>query len=206
MGPLAGRLALATLLLGTLALVAFSTAGPSVLVPRSYAVFTAWEAGPLHALFGGLSAPARSLDWGFSGFLIVATVAYGVVLVSARQLSLRTIVVAVVALHVILLMSPPLQLTDLFNYLGYARLGGLHGLNPYQSVIAQEMHDPIYAFTTWRHLHSPYGPLFAAGTYALGPLPLPVAYWVLKTVTVAASLGFLGLVAWCARRLGRTGR
>ena len=28
-----------------------------------------------------------------------------------------------VAIHVLLLLSPPLQLTDLFNYLGYARLG-----------------------------------------------------------------------------------
>jgi alpha-1,6-mannosyltransferase len=206
LGPLAGRLALVALVLGTLGLVAFSTGGPSVLVPRSASVFTNWEAGPLHLISGGLHATFGVLDDVFSGFLLVATVAYGVVLASARRLSLRTIVVAVVALHLILLMSPPLQLTDLFNYLGYARLGGLHGLNPYQNVIAQELHDPIYAFTTWRHLHSPYGPLFAAGSYAVGRLPLPLAYWVLKVVTVCASLGFLALVSWCARRLGRDQR
>ena len=93
--------------------------------------------------------------------------------------------------------------SDLFNYLGYARLGGLHGLNPYQHVIGQEFHDPVYTFTTWRHLHSPYGPLFTAGTYVLGRLPLPVAYWLLKVITVAASLGVVALVWWCARRLGR---
>ena len=206
LGPLAGGIALASLVLGTLALVAFSTGAPSVLVPRSSTVFTSWEAGPLHAIFGGLKLSPTVLDDAFSGFLLAATLAYGVVLASARRLSLRTIVVAVVALHLILVMSPPLQLTDLFNYLGYARLGGLHGLNPYQNVIAQEMHDPIYAFTTWRHLHSPYGPLFSAGSYAVGHLSLPAAYWVVKVTTVAASLGFLGLVGWCARRLGRDPR
>ena len=57
----------------------------------------------------------------------------------------------------ILLLSPPLQLTDLFNYLGYARLGGLHHLNPYTHVIGQEMHDPVFHFTTWHNLNSPYG-------------------------------------------------
>ncbi len=31
----------------------------------------------------------------------------------------------VIVLLAIMLMSPPLQLTDMFNYLGYARLGGL---------------------------------------------------------------------------------
>ena len=52
--------------------------------------------------------------------------------------------ISVVALHVMLLLSPPLQLTDLFNYIGYARLGALHGLNPYTHVIGAEIHDPVY--------------------------------------------------------------
>jgi hypothetical protein len=55
-------------------------------------------------------------------------------------------------------------------------------------------------------LQSPYGPLFTAGSYALGHLPLPVGYWLLKLVTVAGSLGLLALVWWCARRLGRDAR
>ncbi len=83
------------------------------------------------------------------------------------------IVGACVALHVILLLSPPLQLTDLFNYLGYARLGGLHHLNPYTHVIKAELHDPVYRFTTWHNLRSPYGPLFTALSYPLALLPLP---------------------------------
>ncbi len=53
---------------------------------------------------------------------------------------MRTIVVTILALHAIVLFSPPLQLTDVFNYLGYARLGGLHHLSPYTHVIARR--DP----------------------------------------------------------------
>jgi hypothetical protein len=105
-----------------------------------------------------------------------------------------------------LVLSPPLELTDMFNYLGYARLGGLHGLNPYTHVIAFEPADPIYRWATWKHLLSPYGPLFTLGTYATAHLSIAAAYWVLKTTTVCAAVGFVALVARIARQLGRDPR
>ncbi len=122
-------------------------------------------------------------------------------LLAARSLSLRTIVIAVVAINVILLMGPPLQLTDVFNYLGYARLGGLHGLNPYTHVITGERYRPGVPLLQLAQPASPYGPLFTAITYPLAFLPLPVAYWVLKAVMVAASLGFLWCLYRCAQLL-----
>jgi hypothetical protein len=128
-------------------------------------------------------------------------VAYALVLMAARSLSLRIIAVAAVAINLILMLGPPLELTDLFNYLGYARLGALHGLNPYTHVINAESFDPVYRFTSWHNLPSPYGPLFTALTYPLAFLSLPVAYWVVKVVTVAASLGFLWCLYRCARLL-----
>jgi hypothetical protein len=128
------------------------------------------------------------------------------VLAAVRTLSMRTIAITVVALHLIILLSPPLQLTDLFNYLGYARLGGLHHLNPYTHVIKQELYDPVYRFTSWHSLRSPYGPLFTALTYPLAFVSLPVAYWTLKIVTVLVSLSFVALVWYCARQLGRDPR
>ena len=205
-GPTAGRAALATLMVGTLALVVFETAGPTVLVPRSNEVFAAWEAGPLHGLFGTLSASANAINYSVSGLLIVMLGAYGVALAAVRTLSMRAIALCVVALHAILLLAPPFQLTDLFNYLGYARLGALHGLNPYTHVIGQEMHDPVYHLSNWSNLHSPYGELFTALSYPLAWLPLPVAYWIAKVVTVLMSLGLVALVWDCARRLGRDPR
>ncbi len=204
--PLAGRFALAAMILGAVLVVVFATAGPSVLVPQSTHVFPGWEAGPLHGLFGTLTSNGTALNVGFSVVLVAMTLAYFVVLASVRTLSMRLIVLCVLALHVILLMSPPLQLTDTFNYLGYARLGGLHHLNPYNHVIAQEMHDPIYRFATWYHLRSPYGPLFTVASYPLALLPLGTAYWVLKVVTVLFGLGFIALVWKCARLLGRDPR
>jgi glycosyl transferase family 87 len=205
-GPVAGAIALATLVLGALLLVAFASAGPTVLVPRSDEVFTVWQAGPLHALFQGLPGGSHAMYFGLSALIVGMSIAYGVAVAAARTLSVRTIVIVVVALHVILLMSPPLQLNDVFNYLGYARLGAFHHMNPYTHVIAAEQHDPIYRMATWHNLHSPYGPLFTAATYILPLGSLALSYWLLKVGTVLASLVFLALLWRCARQLGRDPR
>ena len=117
---------------------------------------------------------------------------------------MKAIAIWIVAIHVVLLMAPPLQLTDLFNYLGYARLGAVHHLNPYTHGIGAEVHDPVFRFSTWHNLHSPYGPLFTAFTYPVALLPIPVAYWVLKMFAVGLSLAFIGLVYKCARLPART--
>ena len=187
LASLGGRRAIAVLLVGAFLVVAFATAGASALVPQSSVSYPSWESGPLHALhgvFGSLLGSPHGLNIGLSAVLVVMLIAYAALLATVNTLSLRLIVITVIALHVILLLSPPQQLTDLFNYLGYARLGGLHHLNPYTNVIAQEAHDPVYRFSTWHHLRSPYGPLFTALTYPLAWLPVPVAYWILKVVTV----------------------
>ncbi|MGI8413501.1 MAG: glycosyltransferase 87 family protein [Solirubrobacteraceae bacterium] len=206
LGPRAARLALSALVLLAFAVVALATAGPSVLVPRSALSFPGWDSGPLHGLFGRPITDPATLDALLSAVIVAMLIAYGVALAAVRTLSMKTIAICVVALHAILLLSPPQQLTDLFNYIGYARLGGLHHLNPYTNVINQELHDPVYRFTTWHNLHSPYGPLFTAATYPLGLTSLPVAYWTMKVATVLASLGFVSLVWKCARLLGRDPR
>jgi alpha-1,6-mannosyltransferase len=53
---------------------------------------------------------------------------------------------------------------------------------------------------------SVYGPLFTLPAYALAPLGVAGAYWVLKVVAAAASLGVVALVWRCAERLGRDPR
>jgi alpha-1,6-mannosyltransferase len=209
LAPLAGRRALVTLVAGVFLVVAFATAGASALVPTSTLTFPAWEAGPLHVLHGPLShllGSWHAVDIGLSVVIVVMLIAYAAVLTSVRSLSMRSIVITIVALHAILLLSPQQQLTDLFNYLGYARLGGLHHLNPYTHSIAYEIHDPVYRFTTWHHLLSPYGQLFTALTYPLAWMSLPAAYWTLKVITVLMSLTFIALVGQCARALGRDPR
>jgi hypothetical protein len=205
-GPVIGRVALVALIAGALALVAFTSAAPSVLVFHSLEIFPGWQSGPLHPLLAGTSINGTALRTGFSLLTIGMLVAYGFALASVRSLSLRVIVICIVALHVILLLGPAFYLNDVFNYLGYARLGGLHGYNPYTHVFEQQRFDPVFPFSSWRNLSSPYGPLFTALSYPLAGLPLSVAYWVVKVVTAAVSLGVLGLVYKCARVLGRDPR
>src|SRR3712207_8552158 len=38
-----------------------------------------------------------------------------------------------VLLHVLFTIAPPLISKDVFSYIGYARLGSVHGLNPYEN-------------------------------------------------------------------------
>ncbi|HWE11100.1 MAG TPA: glycosyltransferase family 87 protein [Solirubrobacteraceae bacterium] len=206
LGPLAGRVAIGGLILGTLAIVADAAAGPSILVPHTAQLFSGWQAGPLHLILHWSIGNPRTVGYAFSAVLLAMLVAYLVALAAAHSLSLRLIAVAVVALHLILLLSPPMQLSDLFNYLGYARLGALHGLNPYSHVINREVFDPVFGYSSWHNLRSPYGPLFSALTYPLAFVSVPIAYWVLKIVTVALSLAFVALVWQCARQLGRDPR
>jgi hypothetical protein len=205
-GRLAARLSLAVIVVGIGLLAVFATAGPSPLVSRSGFGMPGWMLGPLHYLFGQPSLGFNALDNAFSAFMVVMVAAYLLVVATVRTLSLRTIVVSIVALHVLLALVPPLQLNDLFNYLGYARLGALHGLNPYVYPIRDESHDPVYLYSTWHDYLDPYGPLFTALTYPIALLPFAGAYWALKLLAVASSLLFLWLVYRCARLLGRDGR
>ncbi|HWE13355.1 MAG TPA: glycosyltransferase family 87 protein [Solirubrobacteraceae bacterium] len=206
LGPAAGRVAIGALILGTLAIIADAAAGPSILVPHTAQFFPGWQAGPLHLILHWSIGNPRTVGYGFSAVLLTMIVAYLAALAAVRSLSMRLIAVTVVALHLILLLSPPMQLSDLFNYLGYARLGALHHLNPYRHVINREVFDPVYGYSSWHNLRSPYGPLFSALTYPLAFVSVPIAYWALKIVTVALSLGFVALVWQCARQLGRDPR
>ncbi|HEX8977265.1 MAG TPA: glycosyltransferase family 87 protein [Solirubrobacteraceae bacterium] len=205
-GSRTGHLALAAVVMGALLVVLVAVAGPSVLVPRSTLAFPGWDAGPLGAVIPRVIRDPKAVGIGFSVVLLSMLLAYVVALRAVPVFSARTLATTVIALHLILLLSPPLQLNDVFNYIGYAHLGGLHHLNPYRYTIGQETFDPVSQFASWNNLRSPYGPLFSALTYPLAFMPLSLAYWTLKIVTVGLSLGFVTLVWQCARQLGRDPR
>jgi Glycosyltransferase family 87 len=205
--PRAGRIALAAITLVVLVMVLFATHGPTSLTPRTAQIFAPWEAGPLfHLIPAAVRVGTRATNYALTGLILIMLGAYVVALGALRTMSMRMIATCIVAVHLLLLLGPPFQLTDMGNYLGYARLGGLHGLNPYTHVIGQEMHDPIFHFATWLNLHSPYGELFTALSYPLAFLPIPVAYWIVKVITVALSLALIAIVCACVRRLGRDPR
>jgi hypothetical protein len=199
---LAGTLALAGIALCSVATVVVATGQKTILVPQSWISFPWWLAGPLHALTRDIAVRSTPTAIGFSVVLALMTIAYVVAVACAPALDRRVIVGAIVLLHAIWLLVPLMPSTDVFNYLGYARLGVRHGINPYLHGIAAAPHDPVMPLSTWRHLRSPYGPLFTLASYAIAWMPLVVAYWFLKLVTVAANLGCVALLARCARQLG----
>jgi hypothetical protein len=203
---LAGGTGLVVLFVAVGAVAVFAANAPGPLVWSSATAFPGWVAGPLHGLLGRVPHTTWQVLSGYSALLAVMLGAYGLALAGARAVSMGAIWAFTVAVCAVLVLSPPLQLTDLFNYLGYARLWGLHGLNPYTHVIANERFDPVSILASWHNWHSPYGTLFTALTYPLAWLPLQVAYWVMKVVTVLLGLVFVGLVAKCARLLGRDPR
>lgn len=202
LGPRAGFTALGVITLLTLVFVLDATAGPSILVPRSGFIYPGWEAGPLHRLLPQLLGNRIALQDAMSAALFVLLFAWLVLIGAVDSLSRRTIWTVVVVLHVILLFGPPTQLTDLFNYLGFARLGTLHHINPYSHAISSETYDPAFLLSSWHDLKSPYGELFTIISYPLGLISLAAAYWIVKVVTVALSLCFVWLVERCAVRLG----
>ena len=119
----------------------------------------------------------------------------------ARTLPARALAGAIVAAHVILLLGPPLISQDVFGYLDFARLGALHGLDPYTHVAAEAPTDPVFPFVGWPFQHSPYGPLFTLASYATAPLGLAGGLWAFKAIAVASSLGAVALIARAAGRL-----
>jgi len=191
-------------LLGVLTSVFLITAGaasrPSQYVPARIGGWPGWLAGPLEGLNLGLT-PDR-----FQTLTLIMAASYVAVLLAARTLSGPTLWVTILATHLVLLLGPPLISQDVFGYLDFARLGALHGLDPYTHVAAQVPTDAAYLFVGWPFQHSPYGPLFTLGSYAIAPLGLAGGLWAMKTITVAASLAAIALVARAADKQGHSPR
>jgi hypothetical protein len=201
----AGGVALLVIVVLAVLLVLVADDRPNALSPSSHAGFPAWLSGPLGGLLSGFSFSTHTLKWGFSIVMVAMFVCYLVALACSKQINVRWAVAAVVLVHLVFLLSPPMLLTDAFNYLNYGRMGVLHGLNPYTVIPAVEPHtDAAFGFSNWHHLLSPYGPLFTLFTYALVPLGLATSFWVLKLSIVLASLAMLYGLWRCAEMLGRS--
>jgi Glycosyltransferase family 87 len=156
-----------------------------------------WVNGPLDGLSPGLDDQR---------LIVLSLLLFGLYLAAnalADAMRLVWVVAAILALHVILFLGPPTWLTDAFNYLGFARLGALHGLDPYGHTPAAVPTDAAFPYVSWPHLTSPYGPLFTAASYVLAPLGVSVGLWALKAAVGAASLGCLALVWKLAEALER---
>lgn len=175
-----------------------AASGPSQFVPARSGGWPGWLAGPLSGLGIGLS------NTGFEVLMVSLCASYLLVLAVARWLPLSALGATMALAYVILALGPPLLSQDVFGYIAYARLGVLHGLDPYTHVAAEAPTDPVYPFIGWPFQHSPYGPLFTLLSYALVPLGLAGGLWAFKAIAVVSSLGAVALIARAAGRLGHS--
>jgi hypothetical protein len=159
----------------------------SVLSSANHGAFSPWFAGPLRGMLPTLTRNPAALHRDLRVTLFAMVAAWVLVVLGGGTVRRGAVIGAVLALHAIFLLSPPFALTDVFNYLGYARLDVLHHANPYAQLPLLGRGDPVYAYSNWHRLRSPYGPLFT-----------------LLLLPTAASLGLLAAVWACARRLGRS--
>ncbi|HWX46379.1 MAG TPA: glycosyltransferase 87 family protein, partial [Solirubrobacteraceae bacterium] len=149
---------------------------------------------------------------GFRVFLIALlsfTAAYALLLGLARRLAqdrraATWAIVLVGTLNVIVLAGPVLFSTDVFSYIAYARMGVLHGIDPYLHGPIAINGDGIYRYVgnDWRKVATAYGPLYTLISYPLGLLGLKGAVWGAKIEALVASAGTLALTWRCARIRG----
>ena len=190
---------LVAVVVGALGLAASAATSPTLYAPATRAGFPGWMSGPLHGLALGRLSSAR-----FDVLVLVICAGYALVLAGARTLSLRSILIAVALADVALMLGPVLLSQDVFGYISFARLGALHGLDPYTHYSAFLPQDAVYRYLGWTTVNSPYGPLFTLGSYALAPLGVAGMLWTLKAIAAATAFATAALAARAADRLGRS--
>jgi hypothetical protein len=195
--------ALAVILIASALIVLAAAGEPTFLsAPARANYFPAWMSGPLGGIWTEIASEA-ALKWLFSGAMLLSYGAYVVLIRHASALRLRTLLIAVVAAQLIFLLAPPLALTDVFNYLNYARMEVVHHLNPYVTMPVLEPHgDPAYSLSNWHGLLSPYGPLFTIFTFLFARLSPGAYLWSFKAALLVADAGLIALVGASARLLG----
>jgi hypothetical protein len=189
----------------SLLIVLMAADRPSILVPTSHSnYYPGWMAGPLGGLLPGLTGNGTTLRVIFSIAMVAMYVAYLIVLRRGAAVPARWVIATILVLHAIFIISPPLALTDLFNYVNYGRMEVVYHLNPYTSIPVLEPHNELsYTLSNWHELLSPYGPLFTMLTFVVVPFGVAGSFWALKVILALTSLGILALVWASAKLLGK---
>jgi alpha-1,6-mannosyltransferase len=134
--------------------------------------------------------------------LWIAFAAYLAVVLCATALGRRTVRWAAIAAVLAFALAPPLLSLDVFSYLSYARLGVLHGLNPYDFPPAAIHDASAVRVEDFRDATSVYGPLFTLASYPLGLLGVPAGMWATKALAAASVLGIAAIVSRLATSRG----
>ena len=164
-----------------------------------------WLLGPFRVLGGDWTDGPLGGPLFYLG-LWLALALWALVVVRADALKRSAVIGALVAMHLVFLLAPPLLSQDVFSYIAYARLGVEHDLNPYEHAPDDAPGDAVYPYAGSKTATSAYGPLFTLATYPLAGIGVPTAFWILKVVAALASLALVAVVWRTAERLGRDPR
>lgn len=194
--------ALAALCLLHVALAALPAApGSNLVLATNGGSSPDWLLGPLR--FAGLDGADGPLAGPlFYAGLWLTLGLWMLVLRRIGSLSSRTLITAIVGLHVVYALAPPLLSQDVFSYVAYGRLGVEHSLNPYSHSPDDIPFDAVYPFAGSKDALSVYGPLFTLLSYALVPLGVAGAFWSFKALMALCSLGVVWLVWRIAEQRG----
>ncbi len=124
---------------------------------------------------------------------------------AARERTLSRWAIGLVALlNLIVFAGPILISTDVFSYLAYARMGVVHGINPYTHGPVAIVGDPVFHYVghNWLRVDTAYGPIYTLLSYPLGLLGLVGGLWGMKLYALLASATTLTLTWRVARRRG----
>jgi hypothetical protein len=190
--------ALAVLVLVGVALVLCS-AHTALLSPDSVRPLPPALAGPLGAI---------GPDLHLGGLIVLFTLmcaAYGAVVRCGDTLPPRAVIGAVLVLHGLVALGPPLLSTDVFSYGVYGRMSALYHVNPYLLGPTAVIGDHWFPFVgaAWVGTPTAYGPAFTALSDLLAHLTIPQAALAYKLIAVAGSLLAVAGAAVAARRFGR---
>ncbi len=118
------------------------------------------------------------------------------------RIAARWAIGLVALLNLIVFVGPILISTDVFSYIAYARMGVVHGIDPYTHGPVAIVGDPVFRYVghDWLRVATAYGPLYTLLTYPLGLLGLVGALWGMKLYALIASAITLALTWRIARR------
>lgn len=152
-------------------------------------------------VFGAESLAGSRAGWTYYLPLMLSALLWALVVWLAPKLRASWLLWSVVGLHAVFFLAPPLLSQDVFSYIAYARLGVEHGLNPYAFRPFDIPGDPVFPFAGSKDAVDVYGPHFTLLTYPLAWVSVPVAFWTLKLMAAASSLGLVLLVRSIAERV-----
>lgn len=142
--------------------------------------------------------------------LIAAWLGYGLVvvptLIQRSKWSHRAVAAGSLLVLVLAVICPPALSTDTYAYTGFARLGVVHGHNPYTTTLQylSDQGDPSVAFLHIKEHATLYGPIWSLLTYGVvGLFHQAGLWWEILGMKLLATAGLM-LCACAARSLGAT--